>query len=459
MGHLMRRSLVVVAVLCGLLPARADAAWPGGNGMIAFVCGGICVVNADGTGARRMPLPPDSAGGATAPAWSPDGNHLVFGASTEDTFPFEDIYSVRADGTDLRRLTTNPGPDSWPSYTADGSRILFANPRFASGLASMAADGSDQREIPHEGVHYDSAPRMNPAGTRILFERNLPSEGIELWSMAPDGSDVRFVTSGQAADWAPDGSRITWPGGGSSGFDELWTMASDGTDPRGLYAPTSAESEVFNPAYSPDGRLVVSTRSIATLSTPGTVLPLVWVTEVANPANHRAIFPNPATPSRDLDDYGYVFDANWQPCIAAVTTSCTTAAIKLPGSGSAPAPGPGPSPLPSPSPGSGASVAPRTARAVTLARRQRGPRVKLTVRVDVVPAKLVVQAKAGRRVVARRTVRVRAAGRRRVALKLNVRGRRALKRAGTLRLKLTLRATAAGGRPATLIRNVTLRER
>ena len=46
-GSLIRRALAAAAVLAVLVPATAHASWPGGNGMIAFVCGGICVVNAD----------------------------------------------------------------------------------------------------------------------------------------------------------------------------------------------------------------------------------------------------------------------------------------------------------------------------------------------------------------------------------------------------------------------------
>ena len=50
------------------------------------------------------------------PAWSPDGNWIAFG-SLRDGNPSFDIYIMRADGSDVRRLTTDPAKDSYPGWT------------------------------------------------------------------------------------------------------------------------------------------------------------------------------------------------------------------------------------------------------------------------------------------------------------------------------------------------------
>ena len=455
MRRLLRRAGLLAGILSLLLPAAASAAWPGSNGMIAFnLGGGIAVVNADGTNLVQMPFP-ENGMSAGYPSWSPDGNWLVYSASTRETFPFDDVYAVRADGTGLRRLTTDPAYDMSPSFTPDGSRVLFSRP--VGKLMSVNPDGTGEYEIVHDGSHYDSAPRMNPAGTRILFERNLQSEGIELWSMAPDGSDVRFVANGNVADWAPDGSRITWPSTGTSGFDEIWTMAPDGSDQQPLYVPASSESEVFNPSYSPDGKYIVSTRSIATSHIPGTQLPLLWATEVANPANHSAIWPNPASPSQ-FDDYGYVFDAVWQPCLAGVTATCRTVKPAPPGGGG---PGGGGSPgapiLPPGGGGAGNAARPKAARNVSVARRQRGARVKVSLKLAVAPATVTMRAKNGPRTLGIKIVNVATTGTRRITLKLNAQARKMLRRKGKLGVGLMVRASSPKGRTTTVFRSVTLR--
>ena len=67
-----------------------------------------------------------------------------------------EIYTMRRDGTQFRRLTTAPGDNSHPHWTPDGRRIFFNSPRATPDLKaelgkqwidifSMAADGSEVR--------------------------------------------------------------------------------------------------------------------------------------------------------------------------------------------------------------------------------------------------------------------------------------------------------------------------
>ena len=93
---------------------------------------------------------------AQAAAWSPDGSHLAFASvrdrngkrcgSDECNYAGE-IYTASADGSGLRRLTSNQGDDAYPTWSADGTRILFTSDRNlpegnSSEVYSIAADGS-----------------------------------------------------------------------------------------------------------------------------------------------------------------------------------------------------------------------------------------------------------------------------------------------------------------------------
>jgi Tol biopolymer transport system component len=85
------------------------------------------VVDAGGGNLRKIGLPAQSAD------WSPDGTEIVFGAvsyvvptggpSAPGFRQYFDIYTVRPDGTDLRRLTSDQVSLA-PSWTA-GGRIGF----------------------------------------------------------------------------------------------------------------------------------------------------------------------------------------------------------------------------------------------------------------------------------------------------------------------------------------------
>jgi Tol biopolymer transport system component len=87
---------------------------------------------------------------ATDASWSPDGSTLVFvnvkkvfdNENDDVTDAGQDIYTIRADGTDLRRLTDD-GASSAPRWTRDG-RLLFVRDE---RNWIMAADGGDELEL------------------------------------------------------------------------------------------------------------------------------------------------------------------------------------------------------------------------------------------------------------------------------------------------------------------------
>ncbi len=82
------------------------------------------VMNADGSGqAPLIALPGD----AIDPAWSPDGEWIVFATNRHVKF---EIYMVRPDGTDLTRLTNDPHNDEQPAWSPDGSYIVFTSERY-----------------------------------------------------------------------------------------------------------------------------------------------------------------------------------------------------------------------------------------------------------------------------------------------------------------------------------------
>jgi Tol biopolymer transport system component len=97
-------------------PAGAPRWSPDGS-KIMFLGNGISVMNADGSNQRRL-----NAGPGTQPAWSPDGRQIVF-ADTRDGAPCcstgynVEVYTMDADGSEVRRLTTNPAYDYHPAWS------------------------------------------------------------------------------------------------------------------------------------------------------------------------------------------------------------------------------------------------------------------------------------------------------------------------------------------------------
>jgi Tol biopolymer transport system component len=114
----------------------------------------VCVVNADGSGLRRIT---DAAGISDAGGWSPDGRRIVL-ASSRDQNPdgvssCGDLFVMDADGSHPTRLTNGPASDCGPFFAPDGRHILFssdrADPGGDSDLYAMHPDGSAVTRLTH----------------------------------------------------------------------------------------------------------------------------------------------------------------------------------------------------------------------------------------------------------------------------------------------------------------------
>jgi Tol biopolymer transport system component len=78
------------------------------------------------------------------PDWSPDGRTIAFARDQDGNV---DIYTMNVDGSNVKRLTESPGPDTLPVYTPDG-QIIFRSARSGSwGIWKMGGDGSNQQQI------------------------------------------------------------------------------------------------------------------------------------------------------------------------------------------------------------------------------------------------------------------------------------------------------------------------
>src|SRR5438093_11151135 len=92
---------------------------------------------------------------------------------------------MRANGNDQKRLTTSPGADSFPSWSPDGSRIVFESTRAGNtDIYVMNADGSDQRPLVADPA-ADFAPHWSPGGQKMAVpsnrEGNRDNRGVDAY--------------------------------------------------------------------------------------------------------------------------------------------------------------------------------------------------------------------------------------------------------------------------------------
>ncbi len=114
-------------------------------------------------------------------AVSPDGQWIAFDTS----FPQEDLYLVRPDGTGQRQLTTDAAKDRLPQWIPGGSRLLFYSDREGSyGAWTIDADGRGLQRLPGGGESLTN-PIPSPAGREVVV--SLGAKGAALLNLDPAG--------------------------------------------------------------------------------------------------------------------------------------------------------------------------------------------------------------------------------------------------------------------------------
>jgi Tol biopolymer transport system component len=208
------------------------------------------------TDARGDPSSPRGLFFQTEPAWSPDGSRIAFASKREGSF---DIYSIAADGSDTRRLTTAAADESGPSWSSSGQQIVFSRGT-AGDLYVMNADGTNVRPLV-TGEASDTQPAWSPDGRWIAFVRRTSGTSIrELWLVRPNGTGARRLTSleavSEAPAWSPDSTRVAFATDVRNVQFDIYSVGVDGEGQRRL---TVTADDSFEPAWAPDGATIAYT--------------------------------------------------------------------------------------------------------------------------------------------------------------------------------------------------------
>ncbi len=211
-------------------------------------------------------------GGQNAEAyWSADDSQLIF-QSDQGSLPCDQIFTMRADGSRLRRVSNGEGKTTCAYFFPDGDRILYASTFRAGAACPPRPDRSrgyvwalDEYDIyganaDGSGVHplsaspgYDAEATISPDGSTIVFTSGRDGD-LEIYVMRADGSDVRRLTHTPGYDGGPffsdDGRKIVYRADHPQTAEGLALFRENLA--RHVYAPRGLEIRVMNADGSGD---------------------------------------------------------------------------------------------------------------------------------------------------------------------------------------------------------------
>jgi Tol biopolymer transport system component len=191
------------------------------------------------------------------PALSPDGSRLAF-VSEGDA---RGIYVGAADGSGARQV--HAGVTDHIAWSPDGSRLAF---EIDGEIIVVGADGAGAQTITANVAVLAGHPSWSRRG-RIAFSTRTPAGiGSDIYTMAPNGSDVRVFVAGEGQDardpaWSRDGSRLAFALGHHSA-SSIFTVNANGGDRRRVTTASEAglgETDL-GPAWAASGQWIAFQR-------------------------------------------------------------------------------------------------------------------------------------------------------------------------------------------------------
>jgi TolB protein len=217
------------------------------------LAGAIMIVNTNGSGLHELATASRSKGcdaGPEGDAWSPDGRRIAYARFCFDPagkFVEAGIWTINADGTDARQVTSNragsSAEDHHASWSPDGKSLVFerldisATPE-AAAIFTIGVDGKHLRQVTPWKLDGND-PVWSPDGSLIAFNASAePSPTQNIYTIKPDGTGLEKLTNynedGQATfhpSWSPNGTRILFSHNPSTdGWADFFIMNRDGSN-------------------------------------------------------------------------------------------------------------------------------------------------------------------------------------------------------------------------------------
>lgn len=211
----------------------------------------VYVVKRDGTELRRLTALNANLGG---PVWEADGKHLLFWSSAQGSGWGSDLYRVSLSGGAPERLPFGSNDASHAAIAVKANRLAYVKSVFDVNIWKISAADKSAPVKLASSSRVDISPVFAPDGRHLAFVSDRDGS-LAIWLGDADGSNavkVAALQQGGSLSWSPDGTSIAYDSR-PDGRGHIYIVNPSTRERQQL---THGEQEDVTPSWSADGRWI-----------------------------------------------------------------------------------------------------------------------------------------------------------------------------------------------------------
>ena len=217
----------------------------------------IWVAPADNSqAAKKITFEEGKDDGTSGVEWTPEGK-IIYTVRPNSTV---DLWSVNADGSEKRQLTSDQATNAFPVVSPDGRYIVFISTRTQnSEIWRMDIDGGNPVALT-DTSEQEYLPEFTPDGKWIIYQRTNADKLATIWKLSIDGGEPIQLTKTESRMpiVSPDGKTFVCRYGKSQPgtLPNLSIISIETGKPlKNLDLPAVAKSRIYH--WTPDGKALI----------------------------------------------------------------------------------------------------------------------------------------------------------------------------------------------------------
>jgi len=217
----------------------------------------IYMMNFNGKGLKQLTF---DGNFALSPSWGPRGNKIIFTSylpSKKGGFVNPNLYSFDVQTKKRSLVTASPGMNSGAVYHPTKNLIAYTYSNKGNPEIFLLNPGAKKRTPVTKSHFFSIEPDWSPDGEQLVFSSSKSGKPHIYIAQASGRSQRQLTFAGyynSSPSWSPKGDQIVFAGQDTrSGNFNLFSIAPNGSN---LERLTKGSASKESPSVSPDGRFV-----------------------------------------------------------------------------------------------------------------------------------------------------------------------------------------------------------